>query len=63
MGPGLPAGLCRSAGRRPNTQSAVPYLQSLRLDKDELVQALGLSFTLSTLALAAGLELVWRSVR
>lgn len=34
---------------------AVPYLQSLRLDKDELVQALGLSFTVSTLALAAGL--------
>ncbi|MFT4174599.1 MAG: sulfite exporter TauE/SafE family protein [Rhodocyclaceae bacterium] len=34
---------------------AVPYLQSLRLEKDELVQALGLSFTVSTLALAAGL--------
>ena len=34
---------------------AVPYLQSLKLDKDELVQALGLSFTVSTLALAAGL--------
>ena len=34
---------------------AVPYLQALRLDKDELVQALGLSFTISTLALAAGL--------
>ncbi|WP_119695081.1 sulfite exporter TauE/SafE family protein [Ectopseudomonas oleovorans] len=34
---------------------AVPYLQALRLDKDELVQALGLSFTVSTLALAAGL--------
>ncbi|MCD0504361.1 sulfite exporter TauE/SafE family protein [Bordetella petrii] len=34
---------------------AVPYLQSLRLDKDELVQALGLSFTVSTVALAAGL--------
>lgn len=34
---------------------AVPYLQSLRLQKDDLVQALGLSFTVSTIALAAGL--------
>lgn len=34
---------------------AVPYLQALRLEKDELVQALGLSFTVSTLALAASL--------
>src|SRR5690606_8528150 len=34
---------------------AVPYLQSLDLDKDELVQALGLSFTVSTVALAIGL--------
>lgn len=34
---------------------AVPYLQSLGLDKDELVQALGLSFTVSTIALAMGL--------
>lgn len=32
---------------------AVPYLQALDLDKDELVQALGLSFTVSTIALAA----------
>ena len=31
---------------------AVPYLQSLGLEKDELVQALGLSFTVSTVALA-----------
>ncbi|KAF1044202.1 sulfite exporter TauE/SafE family protein [Xylophilus sp.] len=36
---------------------AVPYLQALRLDKDALVQALGLSFTVSTVALAAGLAL------
>ncbi|KIP88058.1 MULTISPECIES: sulfite exporter TauE/SafE family protein [Pseudomonas] len=36
---------------------AVPYLQALRLSKDELVQALGLSFTVSTLALAGGLLL------
>ena len=34
---------------------AVPYLQALNLDRNELVQALGLSFTVSTLALAAGL--------
>lgn len=34
---------------------AVPYLQALRLEKDDLVQALGLSFTVSTLALAADL--------
>lgn len=34
---------------------AVPYLQALNLDKDELVQALGLSFTISTIALAGGL--------
>lgn len=30
---------------------AVPYLQALSLKKDELVQALGLSFTVSTVAL------------
>lgn len=34
---------------------AVPYLQSLGLERDNLVQALGLSFTVSTIALAAGL--------
>jgi len=34
---------------------AVPYLGSLSLERDDLVQALGLSFTISTLALAAGL--------
>jgi uncharacterized membrane protein YfcA len=34
---------------------AVPYLQAIGLDKEELVQALGLSFTVSTLALAATL--------
>ncbi|WP_019831896.1 sulfite exporter TauE/SafE family protein [Sphingomonas sp. PR090111-T3T-6A] len=36
---------------------AVPYIQSLDLDRDDLVQALGLSFTVSTIALAIGL--VW----
>lgn len=35
----------------------VPYLQSLGLSRDELVQALGLSFTVSTLAMATAL---WR---
>lgn len=34
---------------------AVPYLQALSLDRDALVQALGLSFTVSTIALALGL--------
>jgi len=34
---------------------AVPYLQSLQFNKDQLVQALGLSFTISTVALAIGL--------
>jgi uncharacterized membrane protein YfcA len=35
---------------------AVPYLQALGLKKDDLVQALGLSFTVSTIALAIGLS-------
>ncbi|KTC34765.1 sulfite exporter TauE/SafE family protein [Pseudomonas sp. L5B5] len=39
---------------------AVPYLQALGLGRDALVQALGLSFTVSTLALAVGLA--WRGV-
>lgn len=34
---------------------AVPYLQSLRLGREDLIQALGLSFTVSTAALALGL--------
>jgi uncharacterized protein len=34
---------------------AVPYLQAIGLEKDELVQALGLSFTVSTIALAVNL--------
>jgi len=36
---------------------AVPYLGSLGLERDDLVQALGLSFTVSTFALAGGLML------
>lgn len=34
---------------------SVPYLQSIGLGRDELIQALGLSFTMSTLALAGAL--------
>jgi uncharacterized membrane protein YfcA len=34
---------------------AVPYMQALGLEKDELVQALGLSFLVSSLALSVGL--------
>jgi uncharacterized membrane protein YfcA len=36
---------------------AVPYLQALALQRDELVQAMGVSFTVSTVALAIGLWL------
>ncbi|MBY4896820.1 sulfite exporter TauE/SafE family protein [Cupriavidus sp. AU9028] len=36
---------------------AVPYLQGLGLARDDLVQALGLSFTVSTLALAVTLSM------
>ncbi|MCW5655809.1 MAG: sulfite exporter TauE/SafE family protein [Hydrogenophaga sp.] len=36
---------------------AVPYLQALRLERDTLVQAMGLSFTVSTLAWAIGLRI------
>lgn len=34
---------------------AVPYLQALGLSRDDLIQALGLSFTVSTVALAVAL--------
>ena len=34
---------------------AVPYLSALKIDKEALVQALGLSFTVSTVALGLGL--------
>ncbi|CAG2153671.1 sulfite exporter TauE/SafE family protein [Cupriavidus plantarum] len=36
---------------------AVPYLQGLGLDRESLVQALGLSFSISTIALAIGLAM------
>ncbi len=51
---GLTTGLV-SGGTGVFVIPAVPYLQSLGLEKNELVQALGLSFTVSTLALALGL--------
>jgi uncharacterized membrane protein YfcA len=34
---------------------AVPYFQALALETEDLIQALGLSFTVSTVALMAGL--------
>jgi uncharacterized protein len=34
---------------------AVPYLGALNLDEEDMIQALGLSFTVSTIALAASL--------
>ncbi|HTR84556.1 MAG TPA: sulfite exporter TauE/SafE family protein [Reyranella sp.] len=39
------------------TIPAVPYLQAIGLERDDLIQALGLSFAVSTVALAIGL---WR---
>lgn len=47
---------------------AVPYLQAIGFEKEELVQALGLSFTVSTMALAfnvafeGGLQFRWRAI-
>ncbi len=51
---GLTTGLI-NGGTGIFTLPAVPYLQALGLSKDDLIQALGLSFTVSTIALAAGL--------
>lgn len=40
----------------------VPYLQTLRLEREAFIQALGLSFLVATLALAARLgHIAWRS--
>jgi uncharacterized membrane protein YfcA len=39
---------------------AVPYLQGLQLSRDRLIQAMGISFTVSTIALALGLWLTGR---
>jgi uncharacterized protein len=51
---GLTTGLI-NGGTGIFTLPAVPYLQALGLSKDDLIQALGLSFTVSTIALATGL--------
>ena len=51
---GLTTGLI-NGGTGVFTLPAVPYLQAIGLSKDDLIQALGLSFTVSTIALAAGL--------
>jgi uncharacterized protein len=58
LGPlcGLMTGLIASA-TGVFTIPAVPYVQGLGLDRNELVQALGLSFTVSSLAL--GLAMFW----
>lgn len=53
-GVGVATGLV-TAGTGVFVIPAVPYLQALGLQKDALVQALGLSFLVSTLALAASL--------
>lgn len=55
---GLPVGMATGAVTLATgvfVVPAVPYLQALGLDKEDLVQGLGLSFTVSTLALAASL--------
>ena len=36
---------------------AVPFLQALGLQRDGLIQAMGISFTVSTVALSVGLHL------
>ncbi|WPU91688.1 sulfite exporter TauE/SafE family protein [Mucilaginibacter sabulilitoris] len=51
---GLTTGLI-NGGTGIFTLPAVPYIQALGLSKDDLIQALGLSFTVSTIALAMGL--------
>jgi hypothetical protein len=51
---GIAAGLV-TGGTGVSVVPAVPYLQALDLKKEDLIQALGLSFTVSTVALAIGL--------
>jgi uncharacterized protein len=54
-----PVGLCAglvTAATGVFVIPAVPYLQALGLDKEELVQALGLSFLVSTIALGVSLS-------
>src|SRR6202046_1396094 len=50
---GLPA--LATAATGVSAIPAVPYLGALNLDKEDMIQALGLSFTFSTIALAAAL--------
>ncbi|MFM8900933.1 MAG: sulfite exporter TauE/SafE family protein [Burkholderiales bacterium] len=55
----VPVGLCTglvTAATGVFVIPAVPYLQALGLDKEELVQALGLSFLVSTIALGLSLS-------
>lgn len=51
---GLATGIV-SAGTGIFVMPAVPYLQALDLDKDDLVQALGITFLAATVALGIGL--------
>ncbi len=55
LGIGLLTGLV-TAATAVFVMPLVPYLQTLRLDKDAMVQALGLSFTIATVALAWRLQ-------
>ena len=59
LGPlsGLTTGLA-TAATGVSSIPVVPYFQAVGLEKDELVQAMGLSFTVSTLALAFNLASV-----
>lgn len=55
----VPVGLCTglvTAATGVFVIPAVPYLQALGLDKEELVQALGISFLVSTIALGLSLS-------
>ena len=55
----MPVGLCTglvTAATGVFVIPAVPYLQALGLDKEDLVQALGLSFLVSTIALGLSLS-------
>jgi uncharacterized protein len=55
----MPIGMCTglvTAATGVFVIPAVPYLQALGLDKEELVQALGLSFLVSTVALGLSLS-------
>ncbi len=53
---GLATGLV-SGGTGVFVIPAVPYIQSLGLERDDLIQALGLAFAVATIALALGLAI------